>query len=217
MDDLFKAEDLHPDLVPYLETDGAFPMIRHPLIYSVPHGDMMNRMVNTRYAKTKERIENLISLGNFSSAIFSYERPYRLDAFYNLEQEMEDAEFWNTLREVWLDSENIYANLEEWINLWESGRDGRHCVMTEEDNVAYGKLPDKFKVYRGFSNNVDAATGLSWTTDYQKALWFANRFNEKSQWVAEAVVEKDAIMAFFVGRGENEVVAIINNYEIKQL
>ena len=50
--------------------------------------------------------------------------------------------------------------------------------------------------------------GWSWTTDPDKAEWFARRFavRGKECFVAEGTVSKQYVIAYFTGRNESEIV-----------
>ncbi len=55
------------------------------------------------------------------------------------------------------------------------------------------------------SYNEKNIRALSWTPDYEKANWFAHRFDEEGT-VYEARIDKRNILALFNGRKESEVV-----------
>lgn len=46
---------------------------------------------------------------------------------------------------------------------------------------------------------------MSWTTDIEKAEWFAKRWDKNSK-VYSAKVSKDDVLALFSSRGESELV-----------
>ena len=82
--------------------------------------------------------------------------------------------------------------------------------MSDEDKERLSILPEQITVYRGYSEeNVKAGMtkrrGLSWTTDYGKALWFASRFNHPPI-VLQATAPKELIYMYTDVRGEKEVV-----------
>ena len=55
----------------------------------------------------------------------------------------------------------------------------------------------------------DDFKAMSWTLDYDKAEWFANRFGTDG-YILEATINKNDIVAFFDVRGESEVVVDYN-------
>jgi hypothetical protein len=48
---------------------------------------------------------------------------------------------------------------------------------------------------------------LSWTLDRERAEWFANRFDQKGI-VIEKAIGKEEIVAYFSGRGDQEIIVI---------
>ncbi len=78
-------------------------------------------------------------------------------------------------------------------------------------------LSNKFHIWRGCRNSrfIEAAKGLSWTTDRNVACWFACRYSGKKPLVLRATVHRDDVVFFSDSRGENEVVArAITNAQI---
>lgn len=197
---------LHPDLAIYLETDGPFPMIRHPLVFSVPYFDVMNEHLNLMYEHKKKKINECMVSGDLETVVYLHERPYRLNALLSIRSSLTPAQFANLLRSVWVDSENVHENLETWVELWDEVED-RASIMEEPELEQLSKLDSEVTIYRGFRDTVDAANGISWTTDRKTAEWFANRFS-KTPYIAEATVEKSDIIALILSRGENEVVTL---------
>lgn len=61
-------------------------------------------------------------------------------------------------------------------------------------------------LYRGGSANFGGTEGLSWTSDPEKARWFAYRFGTAGRAVWVATVEPDQVLARFGRRNESEYV-----------
>lgn len=65
-----------------------------------------------------------------------------------------------------------------------------------------------YTVYRGVAGTGAArrVRGFSWTSDFEKAKWFANRFKVilNKPMVYEATVEKDMVLAYSNSRDEQE-------------
>lgn len=82
----------------------------------------------------------------------------------------------------------------------------RNDLMTEEEISALDRFDDPITIFRGVTPyNENDLLALSWTLNKDKAKWFAERFGEKGK-VYEAEICKQYILAFFSGRGEDEVV-----------
>ena len=49
--------------------------------------------------------------------------------------------------------------------------------MDKDEYEAYQMLPDIIDIYRGVGNKSNP-NGISWTTNFEMAKWFANRWNK---------------------------------------
>jgi hypothetical protein len=103
-----------------------------------------------------------------------------------------------TIRDVWLDSENIRQSPGRWRRAWESA----NILPTEW--VALAATPNMVTVFRG-GRGSNAWRGLSWTLNQEKARWFATRFSERGN-LFSGVVAKAQIKAHLRDRNEDEVI-----------
>lgn len=110
-----------------------------------------------------------------------------------------------------MDGYGHHDDYKEWFSTFEPD------YLTGEEREQYDALPDKVTVYRGCSieeaeNGID---GLSWTTDFRTALFFAYRHGTNGRCVVKAKVDKDKIKAFVDNRKESECIIIAPvEYEI---
>lgn len=209
-------EELHPDLQPYVEDEpelGGFPMLRHPLVYSIPYHPNLNAALNEQYKYKREGLAAALQLKNYSQFVWLYERPYRLEAFFGVAYLMEDEQYWSLLGEIWTDSENIGATLSSWRVALRVPRSKTWYFMNEDDREALEKLPEIFTIYRGTQEGVPL--GLSWTLDPDKAAWFANRFKPPQPLVLKGTVSKANVFAYLEGRGEQEIVVLPEHVAIE--
>jgi hypothetical protein len=207
-----RQEDLNSDLIRHITEGPLGQMIHHPLIIEIAYNPKMNAFINARYRHKLAAIESAKAAGQFYSIIFMHERPYRLEALKSLAPQMSDAEYWNCVGGVWVDSENIWQNLNEWRNVWESKRSAKFNCMDEEEREVFAALPNTIKVYRGVHGKgcnmpLYRRNGLSWTTSYDTAEWFSKRHKETRQKILMGTVDKKDVHAYFSGRNENEIVA----------
>lgn len=199
-------EPLHPDLVPYFTGSDDLPMLRHPLVYSVPHAPHWNQLVNKQYITKQERISGLLEQGEWKSYIWMHERPYRLDAFLTVQDRLTSEEYWELLGSIWIDSENIQQSYDQWDQLLSATTGGSMAMMTPEEQTAFAALPDAIVVYQGHTSNRD--DGWSWTTHRGIAVWFARRFarlENDEPMLTSAVVDKSDALAYFLRRNEYEL------------
>jgi hypothetical protein len=197
------SEPLHPDLVPYLELDGALgAQIRHPLLYQVPL--FSNGSANAYYLQKKEDLIDAVLHRKFNQIIYLHERPYRLQAFISIAEDLPDSKYWSILSGIWTDTENQWQNLEQWKELLSSNRSNRHYLMNDTEIQLLNSLPELVTIYRGCVKGLNE-DGLSWTLDKAKAEFFANRFSKEGI-VLEREIPKSEIIAVLTGRGESEVI-----------
>lgn len=206
---LNNPEPLHPDLVPYVEAEGAMglPILRHPLVYAVPYLEVFNAHHNRQLTMKREQLARARETRNWERYIWLHERPHRFDAFLAVADEMTDAEFSEYAADVWIDSDNIRQNTRQWEALWSSPRLIRDAMMNEDERTTLDELPDDVTVWQGHTSA--RHDGWSWTIRRTTAVEFAQRFaiTEGSRArVSEAVVPKSAILAYFGRRGEFEVI-----------
>ncbi len=199
-------EELHEDLLPYVEEGEFGQMLRHPLIYEVPW-IFSKGMANRRYEEKLKMVKKAIDSKNWTQYVWLHERPYRIDAFAEIKHLLDDKEYWQLLGSIWIDTENGWANLTKWKKLFSSKKPFRNYLMDEDEQIVLQGLEDTVMVYRGCDQGVNEK-GLSWTLDKSKAEFFAKRFSKegKKGIVLERQIPKSSIVAVFTGRGESEVI-----------
>lgn len=210
---------LNPELQTYLnQTTFGFLALRHPLVYVVPYcGSPMEAvMANARLEQISEALEVSLRESDWSQYVFRYERPYRLEAFgeivYNID---DDVEYWELLSHIWTDSENIYQNLDLWLEYWASDRAGREHVMNENERSVLAFMPDKLTIYRGTRQSDEdemPEKGMSWTLSEKTARWFGNRYVRSGYFnLLSAEIAKTDVLALLLGRNEEEIVVLPDN------
>lgn len=204
------TEPLHPDLLEYrFETDFFGPWVKHPFVYSPIFGEREHARLNALYEYKKTAYLEALAAKKWHTAVFLHERPWRLNAFLDIAEHLDDQEYWQLLSTIWTDSENIWQNRDEWREAFEADRADRHLIMSDEERDALAALPDTIPVYRGYQHDT-AEDGMSWTVDEDRAKWFANRWNtpESEAWprIAQGQVGKDKIIAYITSRGESEII-----------
>jgi len=196
------TEELHPDLVPYVSDGPLGKQLRHPLVYQI--GMWGNGLANAYYLQKIGDVEKALQNKKYDSYVWLHERPYRIEAFQEIEHLLSDTAYWKLLADIWTDTENQWQNYEEWKDLIGSERGSRHYLMNEEEDKALSSLPDEVTIYRGCQKGINE-NGLSWTLDKSKAEFFAKRLR-KDGIILEKKISKSDIIAVFTGRGESEVI-----------
>ena len=220
-----KQEDLHPDLVDHIDHDSPLGnFLKHPLYLSV-YDESMNAYINTAYLSKKAQADKTLKDKDWKQWIWLHERPFRLDAFLYVSQDLPAKKYWNLLRDIWIDTEGPSVNQDIWLQLFARRYPGRRKMMTGKERRAFHKATPTLEInnYRGFGQNPDdeinREQGMSWTLSYEKAEWFAKRFmtdvgasldrdmeSDIKPMVAEAICQKENVIAYFDYRGEQEIV-----------
>lgn len=206
----FPVVDLHPMLQPWLEmptTPNGWANLRHPLVYSVPYFDAMNSHLNRQFEYKSKAVAEAKKKKNWSEYIWMHEKPYRLTAFAEVANEysLTNKEYWQFLKSVYQESENIWQNKLVWLQFLRSERRDRIEFMDDEDRQIFWELPKEVTVYRGYIKGKNK-NGISFTLSHETAKWFANRFGRGE--VLTQRVRKEAIFAYLGGRGEEEVIIL---------
>lgn len=215
---IFSPTDLDPELKSHIcDIGSGLLALRHPLVYSVPYFEAENQLLNWRLYKAKAIVDEAYLQKDFFRYIAWHETPHHLSALLRVVDQLNDVDYWAAIRDVWIESENIWQNAADWRRLWISDRcSRRESVMDEADIAAFDALPDIVQAHRGFSRS-NAQLGMSWTTDKETAVWFAKRYLDRqnpSCMVATVPIRKCDILAFFGSRGESEIV--INSADVRK-
>ncbi len=213
MEILQRQEELHPDLVPWIQNASFGKMLKHPLVFSMFYHPGMNALTNEQYKHKLKALEEAKKNKKWASYIWIHERPHRLEKFAEIQKELSDEEYWELLGSIWSDSENLWQYGSLLGFLVNIGRPGREAMMDDREKAFLDKLPDQFVIHRGHQNR--NRLGYSWSLSYWRAKWFAQRYQQKSQGIVSALVNKKDVIAVLLGRNEFEVVASPRNLEIK--
>lgn len=183
--------------------------IKHPLFFWIaPINPEVTDLINASFAKKRASADEALRQKNWGRYIYLHERPYRIDAFEDVMDEMTDQEYWSRLSDIWVDSENIGAQPDRWRDLLLSDRGSRQSFMTDDELAEFAALQPRFTVYRGYSENDQEEFGMSWSTDAGVAEWFARRFAREDDkiFMEEMEVSKDDVFAYLTRRGEEEII-----------
>ena len=207
--DLGEAEELHRDLVDHIDQAGPLgSFLKHPIIFFAHYDEVFNAHINKLYLQKKKDTTKALKEKNWKLWIWLHERPYRLDAFITVCKDMNSKDYWPLLKDTWVDAEFPGVNKEIWVQLFTRKYSDRRKIMTGKERRVFNNLPkNDINIYRGYYGD-EHQDGISWTLSYDKASWFAKRFAGESNkpLVAEAVCDKEDILAYFDNRKEEEII-----------
>jgi hypothetical protein len=148
----------------------------HPLVIHSHVTEADYARLNSAYLRKRRDVRKARIARNWKQYIDAHERPYRLAALHRaVKRGLRDTDYWNLAVDVWIDSENIYQHRRLWCRTWQSTRPGRLDALNPEELEAYSRLGVETTVRRGVGHP-KAVSGLSWTTDRDKGIGFAKRF-----------------------------------------
>jgi hypothetical protein len=213
------VEPLHPDLQASLRETPIGLSLKHPLVFSCPYNDTLSAYLNAFYAQKQTELERARTKRAWPLVIWLHERPFRWRALDEIALAMTDDDYWTLLADVWQDTENLWeeAPLIRRLLAGAEGHPitGRPAMMTPEERAALAAMADTLTVYRGVKAH-NVGHGLSWTVDRKKAVWFAQRFDGNG-YVYSGTVSRSNVIAYFVGRGESEIVALPGDVSIQRI
>ncbi len=206
---LRKAESslLHRDLIKSFNEE--IGMIDNPLINTEWNTDNNAAELNKRYLKRKAAATQYKAEHQWSKYLFLHHRSYRFRVFNSIKNHLSDREYWNLLRDVWVDHEFLCDKKYLIKKLLTSNRPGRKNIMKHQELKAFNRLSDNFLIYRGYEKG--RGLGWSWTLNMDKAIWFASRWyqsdrNDSKPRILMSKANKKDVIAYFLSRNEDEIV-----------
>lgn len=179
------------------------------------NADILSTIERNRAAQ----IENAKQEKDWHQFIFAHERYDRLNALAEvmLIASVVSVDIWPLITSVWMDQES--PDIATWTRIWSGGWRARHRAMTEAERAALKAMGSKITVYRGY-NDPDREHGLSWTTDREQAIWFAQRFADvygRKPILMEGNVKRKDVIAYLTGRSERELIIAPGNVNITSI
>lgn len=211
IDLLQKREPLLPELREHLrmlDMGGGRKMLalQHPLMYQIPYTEELNAYINGAFRMRRKYVETSRKEKRFGAFVFMHEKPYRINAFMKVADEMSDKDYGEILAETIVGTENLWQWKSELTQLlYPANRSffWRRFLMSAQEKRELKKLADPLTVYRGCRPH--NKKGWSWTLDKEKAEWFAKRFSADNGGVVEGFCYKQNVLALFLNRGEKEI------------
>ncbi len=206
--DVHRVED-YPFLVKHPFTDTTFAtIVRNP--EKVTENEVINILESeSNLNRWREYVAERIDSADSADEIYCrITKPYRLTFMKYAGRYLSKKDFAEMLCAAWITSENpnsdVNVSQSELLQMFRSA--DKFLLMTAEERKRLDELDNPVTVYRGVTPyNAKSVRALSWTLDYEKALWFAKRFDSDGT-VYTAEIEKSNILALFDGRDESEIV-----------
>lgn len=169
----------------------------------------------------KDSIEKEIEKASLFKILSMLNKPYILTFLKYAKGYISDNYLGECLRRSWKSIENISTDVNvsgtELVAMFK--RADKETLMEKEEAAFLNSLLDSITVYRGVTRvNHTRQKVLSWTLDYDRDVWFANRYRDYEQEkgireVWKVTVPKERILASFTEDGkDNEGEVIVNLY-----
>ena len=202
------AEELDRELLPFLGESPIGLVLKAPLVFMVPYLPELAAIANRAYRTKREAVAQAEAGGKWQKVLWLHEKPYRMTVFLRVREHMSDRDYWQALGSLWLETENLHEDQDEWVAALTASRPGRaQWLMNETERGVLG-LDEQVTVYRGY-RRPGRHLAPSWTVDRARAEWFAKRAVDSQSsgvYLATAAVPKARVIAYFAGRGEQEIV-----------
>lgn len=152
---------------------------------------------------------------NLSQFFWAINKPDRLNLLYLFSGIYTfNGEYEKILKDAWTSTEFPHQmKIRDLVHLFE--RSDKKQLMDEQERAFLDALPDEITVYRGLQDKRAKLKGLSWTLNYEKAEWFARRWNSKDGKVVTATIQKKFVYMYTNQRAEEEIV--LNPYRLKHV
>ena len=188
-------------------------LCNHPY-YNSPHAMTRDGLVDLTeikgYCKARAEMIEYIKEADLIRLYMLIREPYKLLWVKLCKDYLSSQDFAYYLYDAWITEDNpnmdVNVSRKESIEMFRSV--DKKQLMTEADYEYYSNLPDKLTIWRGVSPK-RIKLGLSWTDDYEKAVWFQHRFENQTGTkgrLFQVETPKKHILAYLNARGESELV-----------
>ena len=134
--------------------------------------------------------------------------------FLSLKPILKGKLYWETLREAYTMSDNLFNYRFDLRAAFMSEEENRDSLMSKKEQMVLNTLPEKIKIYRGVTTDeIDSKSfGLSWSLKREVAEFFAFKYrrnydtSSSLKTVIEIEVDKNEIIAYFQDREEEEII-----------
>mgnify|MGYP001819482762 CR=1 FL=1 len=200
-------------------------MYQHPFFHglTMPRRADIPKEVQGHFPCLEQVVESTINAwnqavceGDHDTAIMIVTpRPFRLHRFLDWDLRMAwdcESDRLELIRDLWIDAEHPHINIDTWRHLWQEVAKSyyhEHIYTMKEMNQREMQ-DEEFTLYRG-TNQRERVLGLSWTTDRERAEWFARRWQASGMGaprVYELTTTIDKTVGPLLQRGEDEYILV---------
>lgn len=203
-----------------LKFDERLPFIAiHPFAnsqYQVIEGKMIDLGKQEQYQEWILKMKKMLRKSTLEEIFNILDRRYFFDFLKCIEKWLDEIDMAKILSEHWQRIEYISCNtivstkkIIRWFKF------ANKKTLMGKDYRVFSRLADEIIVYRGVSDyNKKNKKAVSWTLSKEKAIWFANRFDNTGKEVWKLKVSKKHLLCFF--SYEKEVVVNLTDVPFSQ-
>jgi len=142
-------------------------------------------------------------------------KPYQIELIDLAKGRLTKKDYTTLLADAWTDVEFPHqAGVRRLVRMFQMADTELLKSQCENDKKGYDALPENITIYRGLQGKKAKCRGLSWTTDLEKAKWFAKRFAFNGNIFQAEISKKDV---FFFTDERNEAEVVTNPYKLKNI
>lgn len=188
-------------------------IVKHPFTSSgfaiSKEGNMLNLAEEKDCQEWRKLMKETIKDMDFFTISYFVEKPYKFAYLKFCLPYIDKNDVAKFLKDNWrlIEAPNMDANLNtrELTKLFK--KSNPKILMDENELNVFHNLDNEITVYRGVTKlNYKNKHALSWTLDYEKALWFANRYSsydeDEHRTVLEMKVPKNKVLCYFSEESE---------------
>lgn len=173
--------------------------------FNIVENDDDLQYVRLQFKKNIEQCDSVYQVFNL------IRKPYRITFFKYVHDELSIYDHSKLLSKIWIMSENPNVDVNVSVKTlikWFKKSDQK-ILMDKYEYKSYMELSEEIDIFRGVGTKGNP-NGISWTTDFDVAKWFAKRWNDCG-YVIKAKIRKNSILAYYLRRNEFEIIADIND------
>jgi hypothetical protein len=228
----FKEEKLCKELRKSIVDYGSLIYVKHIFVNTIYTSNpnkktSQNGRLNELFEFKLSEFKSCMEQGEYQEIVCLIERPWRLKWVYENRElilsNMGVEGFYEIFADAYNDTENACQFKDEVLEMIYLGGNP-HLMMERNELKQYKKLPSEIKIFRGVCLNkkddVYDFIGSSWTLDYEKAKWFAERrgFNENEYPLVYSItVNKEDVLSYFTRRDESEILIDYSKIDLDEL
>lgn len=228
----FTKEVLCEELTNSIVNYGDFSWVKHMFVnrFYTSNPKLMtseNGMLNQSFRLAAIEFQACFKEEDYEGVVMWIERPWRLKWVYDnrklIKRNAGVERFYEIVADVYSDTENACQFKNEAIKLFYYAKQPLF-MMDSNEKEGFVQLPNELKIYRGVclkeKDNKHDFLGCSWTLDYEKAKWFAERRgfkNDEYPLVYSLTVSKQDVLSYFTRRNESEIVIDFNKIDLDEL